>query len=160
VGIATTYKLNPVIHLPGFFIALSQNARIWPKTLNTSEKLHNSLRNCAHLLLNNSKLTTMKLIKSFLLVAIVAMVAISCGETKKEATEVADDAVEAVEEAADATADAVEEGAEAVEEAVDSLGADAEKAVDSAKVMADATAKKCEGKCSKDGKSCDGSCKA
>ena len=63
----------------------------------------------------------MKLIKSFLLMAIVAMVAISCGETKKEATETAEDAVEAVAEAGEATAEAVGEAADATAEA----GADA-----------------------------------
>ena len=97
----------------------------------------------------NLKLTTMKLIKSFLLVAIVAMVAVSCGDTKKEATEVAGDAVEAVEDAgeataeavgdaADATAEAAGDAADAVEEAVDTLAADAEKVVDTAKAMAKA----------------------
>ncbi len=103
-----------------------------------------------HLLLARSiinvtlKLTTMKLIKSLLMIAIVGMVAMSCGETKKEATDAAGDAVEAVQDAAETTADAVEEGADAtadaVEEAVDSVKAGAEKLVDSAQAMVEAPA--------------------
>ena len=101
----------------------------------------------------------MKLIKSLLVIAIVSMVAISCGETKKEAP-AEGDAVEAVEEGTEAVEAAADEATEAAEEVMDSVEVDAEKAVDSAKTMADAVEAKCEGKCSEDGKSCDGSCKA
>ena len=106
----------------------------------------------------NLKLTTMKLIKGILVIAVMSALTFSCDQAKKEsATDAIETAAEATEEAAVEAVEAVEETAEQV---IDSVSAQAEKVIDSAQAMAEGVAKKCEGKCSKDGKSCDGSCKA
>ena len=99
----------------------------------------------------------MKLIKGFLAIAIISLVAISCKETKKEVSDESVDVIEVTDEVVTESMDANASDAESV---IDSTSTELEKEADSTKTMAEGMAKKCEGKCSKDGKSCDGSCKA
>ena len=78
----------------------------------------------------------MNFMKRFFTLMLVGALIFACKSEKKEASEAAEDAVEAVSEAADDTADAVEEGAEAtgdaVEEAAEDAGDSAEEAVEEA----------------------------
>jgi hypothetical protein len=78
----------------------------------------------------------MNFMKRFFTLMLVGALIFACKSEKKEASEAAEDAVEAVSEAADETADAVEEGAEAtgdaVEEAAEDAGDAAEEAVEEA----------------------------
>lgn len=74
----------------------------------------------------------MNFMKRFLTLMLVGALIFACKSEKKEASETAEDAVEAVSDAADETADAVEEGVEAagdaVEEAAEDVGDAAEEA--------------------------------
>ena len=74
----------------------------------------------------------MNFMKRFFTLMLVGALIFACKSEKKEASEAAEDAVEAVSEAAEETADAVEEGAEAagdaVEEAAEAMADAAEEA--------------------------------
>jgi len=83
----------------------------------------------------------MKLIKGFIAIAIISVIAVSCNETKKGAEKDLKDAVEKVENSVEKVSDAT-------------VGA-----IDSAKEIAEVAMAKCDGNCAKDGKSCDESCK-
>jgi lipid-binding SYLF domain-containing protein len=74
----------------------------------------------------------MNFMKRFLTLMLVGALIFACKSEKKDATEAAEDAVEAVSEAADETADAVEEGAEATEEAAEEAAEDVEDATEEA----------------------------
>lgn len=98
------------------------------------------------------KQITMKLMKGFLVIALLSLIVVSCNETKKGIQKDSQENVEVVKDVVSGTEDAGRT-AEVVE-------ADVEKVIDSSSSMTESTTKKCEGKCSKEGKSCDGSCKA
>lgn len=76
----------------------------------------------------------MKLLKGILTVAIVAMIAVSCNETKKGVEKDASEAIEVVEDATndavDATKEAVDETVEAVGEVVDSVKTEVKEVVE------------------------------
>jgi lipid-binding SYLF domain-containing protein len=74
----------------------------------------------------------MNFMKRFFTLMLVGALIFACKSEKKEASEAAEDAVEAVSEAAEETADAVEEGAEAAGEAVEEAAEDAGEAVEEA----------------------------
>ena len=76
----------------------------------------------------------MNFMKRFLTLMLVGALIFACKSEKKDASEAAEDAVEAVSDAADDAADAIEEGAEAagdaIEEAAEDVGDAAEEAVE------------------------------
>jgi len=74
----------------------------------------------------------MNFMKRFLTLMLVGALIFACKSEKKEASEAAEDAVEAVSEAADETADAIEEGAEAAGDAVEEAAEDVEDAAEEA----------------------------
>lgn len=74
----------------------------------------------------------MNFMKRILTLMLVGAMIFACKSEKKEASEAAEDAVEAVSEAADETADAVEEGAEAAGDAVEEAAEDVEDAAQEA----------------------------
>jgi len=74
----------------------------------------------------------MNFMKRILTLMLVGALIFACKSEKKEASEAAEDAVEAVSEAADETADAVEEGAEAAGDAVEEAAEDVEDAAQEA----------------------------
>ena len=75
----------------------------------------------------------MKLLKGFLAIALVSLIAVSCKEAKDKAVEATDKVEEVAGEAKEAAGEAVEEVKEATEEAVDSLKAKADDAVEAVK---------------------------
>jgi len=74
----------------------------------------------------------MNFMKRFFTLMLVGALIFACKSEKKEASEAAEDAVEAVSEAAEETADAVEEGAEAAGDAVEEAAEAVEEAVEEA----------------------------
>ena len=74
----------------------------------------------------------MNFMKGFFTLMLLGALIFACKSEKKEASEVAEDAVEAVSDAAEETADAVEEGAEAAGEAVEEAAEEAGEAVEEA----------------------------
>ena len=74
----------------------------------------------------------MNFMKRFFTLMLVGALIFACKSEKKEASEAAEDAVEAVSEAAEETADAVEEGAEAAGDAVEEAGEAVEEALEEA----------------------------
>lgn len=96
----------------------------------------------------NLKKIKMKLVKGFLAIALISIIAVSCTEAKKGAekdikdavesvSDAADKAVNATKDAADATKEAAEDAVEATSEVIDSLKSDAKKVVDSVKATAE-----------------------